>query len=1146
MAELQATLDKAMRVVAAQRDRIDALEAAARAPVAVVGIGCRYPCGITTAEAFWSFAESASCAAGPMPPERPDRDPSRMGAFLGDIDRFDAAYFGLAPREAAAMDPQQRLLLEVSHEALADACLPAALLKGSRTGVFVGAMAVDYERNAQAPGRIDGFTGTGTSLGVLSGRLSHHYDLTGPCETISTSCSSSLVAVHRAVSALRRGECDVALAAGVNVALASAVWDIEIASGMLAEDGRSKAFDAAADGFGRGEGCAVLVLRRLEDAKASADAIHGVILGSATGHDGRAAGLMVPNPRAQTAVIEAALAAAGVSAAELGYVETHGTGTPLGDPIEAAALAALPRDGAPPLTLGASKANFGHTEGAAGVTGLVRLILALKAGRSPRQPWVAGPNPAIPWGPGLRLADGEPLDAHAPLGGVSAFGFSGTNAHVVVAAPPPVEARADPSNPSTLVLSAPDRPRLERLAADWIRWLEARPTRWPEAAEASHRRDVHAAHIVIRAANAATAIDALQRVASGRAPAAYAGGEDAPSPQLSAGGTPTRALHGLPQMAWADTRFWLAAPKPGQAEAREAGALYVHELEPVALEGPPTRRSCVVVGTAQLAARVTEALEAAGAPVAPVTPEGTPAPDASVILCAPPDAEAAVAEAVRWAQRATRENRTLSLVSEASIEGTPRPDAAAAAAFLRCAFIEAPALAGTIVTLDDAAPYALAAALGQTREREVHVRGDRLFAPRLEELPMSAENRDPPAFRADRAYLVTGGFGTVGLALAAWLVARGARHLILFGRTLPDDASWQALLTAPAKARQAAGIADLAARGAALTLAEGDVADTDALADALLRAGVPLGGIVHAAGVSGVGTQNVDAVLHAKVAGTRALAALAAAAPKPLDLFLLTSSAGVWGGRGLGVYAAANAFMDRFAMLRHAAGHRALSIQFGGWRGSSMLDADQARYQASQGFRALAPDRMLRLLDEALAANRPVVAAVDLDPDRYASVLAPSELARVLGRLVKAKPASPADEGVRERVLAAHPTRRESLILAHVEALSASLLGHEGNAPGTSRRPDDPLQALGFNSLVGLELADALARDFGVRLPAGLIYQNPTLRAVCGAVLRALEELPGETAGDPTETAPDDEIAVPDEAIEAAHRTLLGQLGAAP
>ena len=365
----------------------------------------------------------------------------RRGAYLDDVTGFDARFFGITPREAHLMDPQQRLLLEVAWEALDHSGIPAPMLQGSSTGVYVGLSSLEYGMLTTAdPSGVTEWTSTGAAGSIAANRLSYMFDLHGPSVTVDTACSSSLVAVHQACRALRSGECDTALAAGVNLLLSPMVTVGFDQAGVLAPNGRCRPFDAAAEGIVRGEGCGVVVLMRVDDALRNGHRVLALIRGSAVNSDGRSAGLVAPNPVAQQALLRAALLDAGVDAATVDYVETHGTGTLLGDPIEAGALSAVlgrQRPADRPLLIGSVKSNLGHLEGAAGIAGLIKTVLSLRRGKIPATVHFQNPNPHIDF-PGGRLGVVDevtrwPAGEHRPArAGVSAFGFGGTNAHAVL------------------------------------------------------------------------------------------------------------------------------------------------------------------------------------------------------------------------------------------------------------------------------------------------------------------------------------------------------------------------------------------------------------------------------------------------------------------------------------------------------------------------------------------------------------------------------------------------------------------------------------------------------------------------------------------------------------------------------------------
>lgn len=463
--------------------RAAAAEAKFNAPVAIVGLACRAPGGVRDGETFWRLLDEGRDAIGPVPNSRwnhadfydPDLDApgkivTRNGGFVADVDQFDAEFFGISPREADAMDPQQRMLLEVCWEALENGGQAPDRLLNSSTGVYVGAAGADYAhmQMRDATG-FDAHFASGIAHSVLSGRVSYLLGLQGPSMTVDTACSSSLVAVHLACQALRSGDCRLALAGGVNLILSPETFIALSQARMLAPDGRCKAFGADADGFGRGEGCAVVVLKLLDAAEADGDRILAVIRGSAINQDGPSSGLTVPNGPAQEAVIRAALAQARIEPRHVGYVEAHGTGTELGDPLEARALsAALCSRRAAPLLTGSVKSNIGHLEAAAGAVGLIKLVLSLQHEVIPQSLHCATPSPHIEWDDlRLRLVDRAmpwPGIDGRRIGGVSSFGFSGTNAHLIVEAAPVPARTLETPQARILPISAHSHEALSALA----------------------------------------------------------------------------------------------------------------------------------------------------------------------------------------------------------------------------------------------------------------------------------------------------------------------------------------------------------------------------------------------------------------------------------------------------------------------------------------------------------------------------------------------------------------------------------------------------------------------------------------------------------------------------------------------------------
>ncbi len=435
-------------------DRLEAMEEDRSGPIAIIGMGCRLPGGVHNAESFWKLLSDGVDAIREVPSDRwniddyydsnadtPGKMNTRWGGFIDGPDQFDPRFFGIAPAEANSMDPQQRLLLETTWEALEDAGIPPGSLSGSRSGVFVGLCNLDYGYLALRARRetITPYFASGLSHAIAAGRISYLLGLEGPSLAVDTSCSASLMAVHLACQSLRQKESELALAGGANLILTPEITIALSQSHMMAPDGRCKAFSDQADGFVRAEGSGILVLKRLRDAMRDGNRILAVIRGTAANQDGRSSGLTAPNGRSQEAVLAAALADAGLEADDIQYVETHGTGTSLGDPIEVGALGnvfAGRSSAAGPLRIGSVKSNFGHLESAAGIAGLIKLVLSLRHREIPATLHCGRPNHRIDWNSlPIRLAQGKEAwqsGTGRRIGGVSSFGFSGTNVHVIV------------------------------------------------------------------------------------------------------------------------------------------------------------------------------------------------------------------------------------------------------------------------------------------------------------------------------------------------------------------------------------------------------------------------------------------------------------------------------------------------------------------------------------------------------------------------------------------------------------------------------------------------------------------------------------------------------------------------------------------
>jgi phthiocerol/phenolphthiocerol synthesis type-I polyketide synthase A len=547
-ADRRAIITEALQRIDELSARLEIAEHGETEPIAVVGIGCRLPGGVDGPDQFWRLLEEGRSGIVRVPPERWDADAfysedravpgtmcTREGGFLTTWkpDQFDAEFFSIAPREAAAMDPQQRLLLEVACEALEHAGMTGQRIRGTQTSIFVGLTTNDYSLSLAGklkPETVDAYASFGNAANFAAGRLSYFLGVRGPALVIDTACSSSLVSVHLACQSLRRRESDTALAAGVNLILRPENSIACSKFGMLSPEGRCKTFDASADGYVRSEGCGVVVLKRLTDAVRDADRVLAVVRGSAVNQDGASSGQTVPNGPAQQALLRQALAASRLRPGDIDYIEAHGTGTALGDPIELDALSQVfaERDGAAPLVLGSLKTNMGHLESAAGVAGFIKTVLSVQHGYIPKHLYFEQLTPHASDGAKRFTIAAEPMEwpsvAHPRRAGVSSFGVSGTNAHVVLEQGPDVVEVAVPARGvsaavTTLVVSGKTEARVASMAGMLAEWMDGEGA-GVELADVAHTVNHHRSRFprfaTVCARDRGEAVAGLRALAGGR------------------------------------------------------------------------------------------------------------------------------------------------------------------------------------------------------------------------------------------------------------------------------------------------------------------------------------------------------------------------------------------------------------------------------------------------------------------------------------------------------------------------------------------------------------------------------------------------------------------------------------------------------
>jgi 3-oxoacyl-(acyl-carrier-protein) synthase/thioesterase domain-containing protein/acyl carrier protein len=1083
--------------------------------VAIIGMAGRFP-GARDVAALWrnvragvegvtTFSDDALRVAGV--PEAQIADPSyvkRWGA-IDDADRFDAGFFGVSPRDAERMDPQHRLFLEHAWAALEHAGY-AAGRRGQRIGVYGGVGFNHYLVRNLAPEIESGGAASyyrllfGNDKDFVCTRVAHALDLDGPALTIQTACSTSLVAVCTAALHLLTHQCDLALAGGASVRVPLVAGYPYEEGGTSSPDGVCRTFDAAARGAVWGSGVGVVALKRLEEAVRDGDHVFAVIKGFALNNDGaQKAGFTAPSVDGQADVIGRALAMAGFDASSIGYVEAHGTATPLGDPIEVEALTQAFREAGArergACALGSVKTNVGHLDVAAGVTGLIKAALAVEAGEIPPSLHFEQPNPHLDLASSPFFVNTE-LRPWAPAGaprraGVSAFGIGGTNAHVVLEEAPAAAPSSPPSPPGSCVLlplSAKTEAALDRATRAVERWLEAHPD--ANLADAAHTLQVgregfaHRRFVVSASAREARAslASAPASTAAARPSVALVGAAASPraldawrrlgvtGDAVAGPGALTVAIDptGVDRRALLDAlgRLWQAgapidwaALSAGERRSRVPLPTYPFERERHWIE--PRRE-----GRAGLHVVAWE-------PATPAPPSGREllvvedgglrdalARDAEATLVrvwrARGDATATAAMALAELQLLLADGRPRDVVwvterAQAVVAGdAPEPELSALWGLARSFAWEHTPVRLSLVDVD-ALPAP--AALPSGGDGTWALRGGQVLAPRLARQAASGRWRAPAG---DGAVLVTGGLGALGLRIAEHLVCRhGVRRLVLLGRRAPDG---------PRRERVAA----IEAAGATVTIAEVDVTDREALARVL--AAHPVRGVVHAAGVLDDGIVEhltpgrLARVFAPKAGGARWLDELTR--ETGLDFFVLFSSVSALGAPGQASYAAANAYLDALAEERRARGLPAVSIGWGPWAGEGMA----ARAPAGKRvLRPIAHDEALALFDAALAQPHAVVYVADELPGPP----------RPPAGAPEAAPA-PRQRDLRELV------RTEAARLLGVDAASLPL--------------DRSLAELGVDSLVGVELRSVLSTKLGRNVPGSMLLDLPSLDALAAAL----------------------------------------------
>ncbi len=1090
---------------------------------------------------------------GDMPSDRPDfarfYDPgpareghayTRRGGFLRDLpDRFEPQFFGISAREAEAMDPQQRLLLEVVWEALEHAGISPDSLRRSPTGVFTGISTDDYHRlttTVRKPKTFTTYSGLGTARCVAAGRISYVLGLQGPCIGLDTACSSSLVAIHLACQSLRSGESNLALAGGVNLVLSPMSTIGRCQMHALAVDGRCKTFDASADGYGQGEGCGVVVLKRLSDARADGDRVLAVIRGSAVNHDGPSSGLTAPNGLAQEQVIRRALDNARLDPADVSYIEAHGTGTSLGDPIEVNALGSVFRNRTRPLLIGSVKSNIGHSEAAAGIACLIKTVLAIYHREIPPHLNFHTPNPYIAWNelPVRVVTERTAWPEGKRIAGVSSFGLSGTNAHVVVEeAAPAVEVKEEYASGYLLCLSAKTPPALADLAQRYVSYLNQTAEQFSDICHTANSGRSHFAYRVAIMGSSAREIAAcLQDVKIPSAceplvPLQVAFRPDAaadvvlepkPTERLAdlyrqgatidwRGFEGSRRRVTLPGYPFQRERYWSTPVPTGTREAPVVDLLDRGDIDglgkllgtELSQEEKELLQRLVARHRGSrpddLLYRIDwEATERKHVPV-----RGKSCETWTVHGDLPGLAEALQARGESLSETACARSGIICILDPA---GDATRQATELLALLNSAVtkharvwlvtrgLHAGSFAqGTAWGLGKVAALEHPESWGgmidlpaEPSPQDVSGLLDEVLCPDGEPQVMRRDGRRYVA-RLNKANLPPNGKTFAISPDAAYLVTGGTGKVGLhIARWLVKSGARRLVLTGRHGTISPAHD-ELRQTGADIRVVAADTADAEQMR-ALVKGLPDLRGVVHAAGVAGLSTlqdlteDDLRAVLRPKVSGGWILHQLTRA--MRLDFFVLFSSiASVWGSKSQAHYTAANQGLDALAWHRRSVGLPATSINWGPWDGT--LSNEEVNWLRRSGVNPVQPGDALAAIDAILRSGEAQVTVADIDWVRFRSVYearGPQPLLAKLGDVRQ----SPAPSGPGRL-----PASRAEAV-AVLRELLARVLGEP--------LPPDPSRGfaeLGLDSLMAVELKTLLEERFGKTLSATVIFNYPTV-----------------------------------------------------
>lgn len=1125
-------------------------------PIAIIGMGCRFPGGGNNPEEFWHVLESGIDGICEVPKDRFDVDayydpafdvPGKMytrhGGFLNvPVDLFDAEFFGISPKEAEAMDPQQRLLLEVTWEALENALVPPESLEGTSTGVYVGISYNDYGQIIFESKGLEGlgaYFGTGNTFSAAAGRISFALGLKGPCLSIDTACSSSLAAINSACESLHLGECQQAIAGGVALMLGPGPFIMACQAHMLAPDGHCKTFDKLGDGYARSEGCGVVILKRLSDAKRDGNKIYALIKSIGVNEGGATSGLTVPNGEAQEALIRGVYSKVGLKPDDIDYLEAHGTGTSLGDPIEVRAIGATygQRDPNKPLLLGSSKSNIGHAEPAAGIAGLIKTVLSLNHQMLPANLNFKELNPHIKLNfPVKILSENTPWKKgdHIRRAGVSSFGFTGINAHAVIEEAPEIEEKhteVEERPVHILTLSARSELALNALVKSYLNFLD---TTELHLADICYSANTGRNHERFRVAVVAKDVNELKvKLSKGvfvkgavstpilfefshksdwtkelnELAIAYVNGGIVDWTKFDA--PYVRQKVELPAYPFQRKRYWVDAldnRKEVNIEKNFYQISWKEVLEITELKNDLSQRKFLVYTskgnklfeniksncTFINAGEVTLDEAKITSDISDVVYSSDFDPSCQSLLAL---TQAIVRSGLNPKLWIIVKNAQMIVGREASLEVSQ----CALLGFCKVIALEHPELRCVRIDFDDSFTsdnFRLELQRGDF-EDEVAIREGKRYVPRINEfVPTLAKSL---SISEKGSYLITGGLGGIGLLCADWLIENGTKNLFLMARSKQKEEVQKHLN----KYRE---------QGISVTVLQGDISkasDVDIIFEVICKQGSPLKGIIHAAGVadndfiSKQSWERFSKVLAPKVEGTQNLTSAIMSNKINLDFYILFSSiSGTLGSVSTSSYTAANYYLDQYAYYGRSLGLPLTSIAWGPWAEVGMAASEEDR-EMRLGYQPIHPKTGLKALELAIQADCPALMVTPMNWPKYFRAL---QFISPIYSDIQTKSVNLAEIKKNELGFALNKAKagdRHKIVSDYVQRVIRKVLGFTENDEIDTGKG---FSEMGMDSLLALEMRNLLqiALEGQCILTSTLTFDYPNVEKITDHILTEL------------------------------------------